>query len=121
MQNKYRHNIAGYKNRSRLSHEEPIDFSLIRYSWLLKKLNNCGFYFHQVSEINKVDEIQKIVYLRHDIDLHVCLVEELAQVESGLNSARPKTVIFPPANSGTSGSNYNPRNTSMYGCLSRCI
>jgi hypothetical protein len=26
-------------------------------------------------------------------------------------SARPKTVIFTPANSGTSGSNYNPRNT----------
>ena len=28
-----------------------------------------------------------------------------------INSARTKTVIFPPANSGTSGSNYNPRNT----------
>ena len=24
--------------------------------------------------------------------------------------------IFPPATSGTSGSNYNPRNTSMYSC-----
>jgi len=33
----------------------------------------------------------------------------------------PRMAIFPPANSGTSGSNYNPRNTSMYGCLSRCI
>jgi len=28
-----------------------------------------------------------------------------------LPSARPKTVIFPPASGGTSGSNYNPRNT----------
>ena len=29
----------------------------------------------------------------------------------GFNSARPKTVIFPPAVSGTSDENYNPRNT----------
>ncbi len=31
--------------------------------------------------------------------------------KKNISSARPKTVILPPANSGTSGSNYNPRNT----------
>ena len=34
-----------------------------------------------------------------------------------LNSARPKTIIFPPANSGTSDSNYYPRNTK---CMDAC-
>jgi len=30
--------------------------------------------------------------------------------------ARSKTVIFSPASGGTLGSNYNPRNISMYSC-----
>lgn len=61
-----------------------IDFSLNRYCWLLKKLNDRGFCFRRTSDI-KVNEIPKTVYLRHDIDLHVCLIEEIAQVESDLN------------------------------------
>jgi len=64
--------------------KNQIDFSLTTYSWLLKKLNDCDFCFRQISEINKVDEIQKIVYLRHDIDLHISMVKELAQLESAL-------------------------------------
>lgn len=60
------------------------NFTLSNYSSLLKKFEECGFNFRLVTEMKNSEE-KKVVFLRHDIDLHISLVKELAQIESSMN------------------------------------
>ncbi len=56
-------------------------FDLQNYEALLDDLGDRGYTFHKVSEIrNELNEY--VVFLRHDIDLHIQGIEQMAVVEA---------------------------------------
>jgi peptidoglycan/xylan/chitin deacetylase (PgdA/CDA1 family) len=60
------------------------NFSLSEYAGILDKLDQAGYQFAVVSQM-PFDSKKKTVYLRHDIDLHLTKVDEIARVEAEKN------------------------------------
>ena len=59
-------------------------FGMDHYVNLLKKLIETGYQFRTVNQMRDYTS-GKVVYLRHDIDLHIDLVSAMALVEKDLN------------------------------------
>lgn len=64
--------------------KNKLNFNLSTYTWFLKKFKECGFGFQLISEMKHRND-ENVVFLRHDVDLHISLVRELAQLESSMN------------------------------------
>lgn len=59
------------------------EFSIDGYINLLNHLIEAGYQFHTLDKIRDRTH-EKIVYLRHDVDLHISLISEMAVVEKKL-------------------------------------
>jgi len=59
-------------------------FGLDEYTNLLNQFINAGYQFQPVSQMCKNAQV-RVVYLRHDVDLHIDLVSAMALVEKDLN------------------------------------
>jgi hypothetical protein len=58
------------------------EFSLASYATLLSDLRSCGYAACAIAEKSPPDPAERILYLRHDVDLHLCGVESIAQLEA---------------------------------------
>jgi hypothetical protein len=56
-------------------------FDLKSYESFLLDLSNAGYHFQPVSRIHEINEKKNIVYIRHDIDLHILGIDKMAEIE----------------------------------------
>src|SRR5438105_12563093 len=56
-------------------------FDLHSYKTLLGTLQNCGYIFSKVSQMGHGTD-RPIVFLRHDVDLHIYGLDQMAKIES---------------------------------------
>lgn len=75
-------------------------FSLNDYVALLIRLRAVGYKYDLVSHIKEADPSAKVAYIRHDIDLHICGIEQMATEEAarGVHATYyiPLTLHFNP-------------------------
>lgn len=57
-------------------------FGLDEYVALLDKLRSAGYRFDPISNIKEADPETKVAYMRHDVDLHIRGIEQMATLEA---------------------------------------
>ena len=57
-------------------------FDLMYYESFIQNLANAGYKFKPVSKIKDINKKHNIVYIRHDIDLHILGIDKIAEIEN---------------------------------------
>jgi hypothetical protein len=68
-------------------------FGLDDYEALLRSLKTAGYEFRPVTALASYSG-GKVVYLRHDVDLHLALVEQMAEIEAKMGRAATYYVLL---------------------------